>query len=50
MGFTIPVLPSLKKELALMPKSEELTFLLTERGRPFKTAHNFGTMFKRWCK
>ena len=33
VGFTIPVLPSLKKELALMPKSEELTFLLTERGR-----------------
>ena len=36
--------------MAHCPKSEQLTFLLTEHGRPFKTAHSFGGMFKRWCK
>ena len=50
VSFTIPLLPALVAELALLPKSEQLTFLLTESGRPFKNAHSFGAMFKRWCK
>jgi len=49
VAFAIPLLPGLLAELELHPKSNELTFLTTERGRPFKTAASFGTMFKRWC-
>ena len=36
--LTIRVLPELQAALDAMPRSDELTFLLTEYGRPFKSA------------
>jgi integrase len=43
----IPVLPELAESIAATP-SEHLTFLVTERGRPF-TGNGFGNKFREWC-
>ena len=32
-----------------MPQNDALTFLLTEYGRPFKSAAAFGNKFADWC-
>ena len=47
--LTIRILPELQAALDAMPKSDELTFLLTEYGRPFKSAAAFGNKFADWC-
>jgi integrase len=46
--FDIPILPELVAELELHPKTEQLAFLVTERGKPF-TAPGFGNWFRRRC-
>jgi integrase len=45
----IRVLPELQAALDAMPKSDALTFLLTEHGRPFASAAAFGNKFADWC-
>jgi integrase/recombinase XerD len=47
--LTIRVLPELQAALDAMPKSDALTFLLTEYGQPFKSAAAFGNKFASWC-
>jgi integrase/recombinase XerD len=47
--LTIPVLPSLQEALDAMTKSDALTFLTTDYGRPFKSAAAFGNKFADWC-
>ena len=49
-SLSIPNLPSLQAALDAMPKSDALTFLLTDRGRPFASAAAFGNKFADWCK
>jgi len=46
----ITIIPSLQAALDAMPKSEALTFLTTDRGRPFASAAAFGNKFADWCK
>jgi integrase len=48
-SLTIPVLPSLQVVLDAMPKTDVLTFLITDYGRPFKSAAAFGNKFADWC-
>ena len=48
--LTIRVLPELQAALDAMPRSDALTFLLTEYGRPFKSAAAFGNRFAAWCE
>ena len=45
----IRVMPELQAALDAMPHSDALTFLLTEHGRPFKSAAAFGNKFADWC-
>ena len=47
--LTIRVMPELQAALDAMPSSDALTFLLTEHGRPFKSAAAFGNKFADWC-
>jgi integrase len=47
--LTIPILPDLRAALDAMPKSDALTFLTTDYGRPFKSAAAFGNKFADWC-
>jgi integrase/recombinase XerD len=48
-SLTIPVLPSLQRALDAMPKSDVLTFLTNDYGRPFASAAAFGNKFADWC-
>jgi integrase len=48
--LTIRVLSELQAALDAMPKSDAMTFLLTEYGRPFKSAAAFGNRFADWCR
>jgi integrase/recombinase XerD len=49
--LTIPVLPELQAALDAMPAANgELTFLLNERSKPFKSAAAFGNRFAAWCR
>lgn len=45
-----PVLPPLAEAIAAMPPSLELTFILTEFGRPFSSVNSFGNWFRKRCK
>ena len=51
--LSIPILPDLQAALDAMPKSNVLPldarFLLTEHGRPFKSAAALGNKFADWC-
>ena len=47
---TIRVMPELQAGLDAMPSSDALTFLLTDHGRPFKSAAAFGNKFADWCR
>ena len=47
--LTIRVLPELQAALDAMPRSDALTFLLTDYGRPFASAAAFGNKFADWC-
>jgi integrase len=44
----IPVLPELRAAIDAMPKTEHLTFLVTEFGKPFTPA-GFGNWFREQC-
>lgn len=44
----IPVLPDLQAALDRLPQSDQLTFLVTERGKPFMDA-GFGNWFRERC-
>jgi integrase len=44
---SIPVLPELQAVIDATP-SDNMTFLVTEFGRPF-TANGFGNRFRKWC-
>lgn len=46
--LTIPLLPVLAAELAMGPQ-DNLTWLLTSRGQPFKSAKGLGNWFKDRC-
>jgi integrase len=46
--FDIPLFPELLAELELHPKTEQLTFLVTDRGKPFTSA-GFGNWFRERC-
>jgi integrase/recombinase XerD len=46
----ITIIPSLQTALDAMPKSDALTFLTTDHGRPFASAAAFGNKFADWCK
>jgi integrase len=48
--LTVPILPELQAALDAMPRTDALTFLLTEHGRPFKSAAAFGNKFAAWCE
>ena len=43
------MLPELQDALDAMPRSDALTFLLTEYGNPFKSPAAFGNKFADWC-
>jgi integrase len=47
--FDIPMLPDLAAEIERHPKTDQLAFLITERGEPF-TAQGFGNWFAERCK
>lgn len=46
---TVRILPELRAALDAMPGSDALTFLITERGKPFASAAAFGNKFADWC-
>jgi len=46
--FDIPLLPELVAEIDLLPKSDQLAFLTTAKGQPFKPA-GFGNWFRDRC-
>jgi integrase len=48
--LTIRVMPELQAALDALPQSDALTFLLTERGEPFRSAAAFGNRFADWCR
>jgi integrase/recombinase XerD len=48
IDIEVPVHPELDASIAAMPCGH-LTFLMTERGRPF-TTNGFGNKFKDWCR
>ena len=48
-SLTIPVLPSLQAAIDALPKTDALTFLTTDYGRPFKSPAAFGNKFADWC-
>jgi hypothetical protein len=48
--LTIRVVPELQAAREAMPPDDALTFLLTEYGRPFKSAAAFGNRFADWCR
>lgn len=44
----IPILPELQEAIDAMPRAEHLTFLMTEKDKPF-TAAGFGNWFREQC-
>lgn len=44
----IPIAPQLQAAIDAMPPHDHLSFLVSERGRPF-TAKSFGNRMKKWC-
>jgi len=49
IDIDIPLHPALAKSIAAAKVSANMTFLLTEFGKPF-TANGFGNKFKDWCR
>ena len=48
--LTIRVLPEMQAALDAMPRHDALTFLVTERGQPYRTSASlFGNCFATWC-
>lgn len=48
--FNVTVTPTLQQAIDAMPASDNLTFLLTSQGNPFKSAASFGNWFKDACR
>ncbi|WP_271615311.1 tyrosine-type recombinase/integrase [Bradyrhizobium sp. CCBAU 51627] len=48
INIDIPVHPALAESIGAANVSNNMTFLLTEFGKPF-TANGFGNKFKDWC-
>jgi integrase/recombinase XerD len=49
IDIDIPLHPALAESIAAAKASTNMTFLLTEFGKPF-TANGFGNKFKDWCR
>lgn len=49
IDIDIPIHPALAESIAAANVSSNMTFLLTEFGKPF-TANGFGNKFKDWCR
>ncbi|WP_235884675.1 tyrosine-type recombinase/integrase [Bradyrhizobium frederickii] len=49
VDIDIPVHPALAESIAAAKVTSNMTFLLTEFGKPF-TANGFGNKFKDWCR
>jgi integrase/recombinase XerD len=49
IDIDIPLHPALAESIATAKVSTNMTFLLTEFGKPF-TANGFGNKFKDWCR
>jgi integrase len=49
IDIDIPLHPALAESIAAAKVSANMTFLLTEFGKPF-TANGFGNKFKDWCR
>ncbi|WP_425907742.1 tyrosine-type recombinase/integrase [Nitrobacter sp. TKz-YC02] len=49
IDIDIPLHPALADSIAAAQVSKNMTFLLTEFGKPF-TANGFGNKFKDWCR
>jgi integrase len=49
IDIDIPLHPALAESIAAAKVSTNMTFLLTEFGKPF-TANGFGNKFKDWCR
>jgi integrase/recombinase XerD len=49
IDIDIPLHPALAESIAAAKVSNNMTFLLTEFGKPF-TANGFGNKFKDWCR
>jgi integrase len=47
--LTIPILPDLQAALYALPRSDALSYLTTDYGRPFASAAGFGEKFSEWC-
>ena len=47
--LTIPILPDLQAALYALPRSDALSCLTTDYGRPFASAAGFGEKFSEWC-
>ena len=48
--LTIRIMPELQAALDAMPRTDALIFLLTDHGRPVKSAAAFGNKFADWCR
>jgi integrase len=48
--LSIPILPEFQAALDAMPASGNAAFLVTDYGRPFKSAAAFGNKFSDWCR
>ena len=48
--LSVDVEPELAAAINALPVTNELTFLLTEHGRPFASAAAFGNRFSDWCR
>jgi integrase len=48
--LSVDVGPELAAAINALPVINELTFLLTEHGRPFASAAAFGNRFADWCR
>lgn len=46
--ISIPIVPPLAASIAAT-KTGDLTFLVTEHGRPFASSNSFGNKFRDWC-
>jgi len=46
----VRILPEFQAALDAMPARDALAFLVTDYGRPFKSAAAFGNKFADWCK
>lgn len=46
----IPVLPELQRIIDATPEKGDLTFLISDHGRPWANGDSFGNRFRDWCR